>query len=103
MTGWPIAIALAAVIAAAGAGYLRGQAAGEAQAEARHAAASAALQAQLFRAADAMSRQAAEIETWRAAQAALIEDLEHDAQADPSSCRLSDAARLRLKTRWAAE
>ena len=103
MNGWPIAAALAAIIAAGGAGYLHGDRTGEARAEARHAAAVADLQDRLFRAADAMSRQAAEIETWRAEQARLIEDLEHAAESDPGACRLSDPARLRLKSRWGAD
>ena len=100
MTPWAISAALAAIIAVGAGGYVKGGWDGAARCEARHAVAAAKLQRELFTAADRMSEQAAEIETFRATQALLIEDLENAANADPGACRLSDDARLRLKARW---
>jgi hypothetical protein len=99
---WVISAALAGIIAAGAAGYVKGGWDGAARCEARHAAAADKLQRELFAAADRMSAQAAEIEAYRAAQALLIEDLENAANADPGACRLSDDARVRLRTRWGA-
>jgi hypothetical protein len=101
MTRWPLIAAL--LMATHGGSYVWGRTEGAALSDARHAAASEALQDELFDAADRMSRQAAEIEAYRAAQAAMIEDLENAAMADPGACRLPDDARVRLRSRWGTD
>lgn len=102
MTAWLRLAPYIAALALACGVWAHGYRTGAARADARHEAAAAVIQKRLFAAADEMSRQAAEIEAYRAAQAAMVQEMEDAAEADPGACRLSDAARVRLRARWNA-